>query len=256
MRFRPCIDIHNGKVKQIVGSSITDASDDVEENFATDKGAAYYAKLYSSLGLSGGHVIILDKKDSGYYAGSRQQAFEAFAAYRGNLMAGGGIDDKNAKEFLDAGASHVIVTSFVFSDGALNMKNLETISRVAGPGRLVLDLSCKKTDRGYLVATNRWQNLTDTAVDEKLFEMLSDYCDEFLVHAVDMEGRSQGIDEELISILACSPKSVCYAGGISSYDDIKRIGITGKGAVDFTVGSRLDIFGGDLRMEEIIACTR
>lgn len=255
MEFRPCIDIHNGKVKQIVGSSVSDSSDFVTENFSTDKGAAYYAGLYRSKGLSGGHVIILDKKGSSSYAASKQQAFAAFAAYPEHLMAGGGIDDKNAKEFLDAGASHVIVTSFVFSDGAVNMANLEAINDAAGTDRLVLDLSCKKTEKGYLVATNRWQKLTGVMVNEDLFKRLSGYCDEFLVHAVDMEGRSQGIDEDLITILASSPKSVCYAGGISSYTDIERIKQLGKGSVNFTVGSRLDIFGGDLRMEEIIACT-
>lgn len=256
MEFRPCIDIHNGKVKQIVGSSVTDSSDKVVENYTTDSGAAFFAKLYRSKDLSGGHVIILDKKGSPAYELSKQQAFEAFAAYPDHLMAGGGIDDKSAKEFTDAGASHVIVTSFVFSDGKLNMNNLEAIRDAVGTKRLVLDLSCKKTKSGYLVATNRWQMLTSEAVDEALFEKLAAYCDEFLVHAVDMEGRSQGIDENLIRILASSPKSVCYAGGVSSYDDIKRIGQIGKGAVNFTVGSKLDIFGGDLSMEEIIACTR
>ena len=256
MIFRPCIDIHNGKVKQIVGSSLRDEGDAATENFVSDKDAAYYAALYRDKNLPGGHVINLNRKDSIYYEASRAQLFAALRAYPGGLMAGGGINADNAKEFIDAGASHVIVTSFVFSDGSVNMDNLNALVASVGADRIVLDLSCRKADGRYLVATDRWQKLTDEAVNTDTLGRLGKYCDAFLVHAVDAEGRSAGIDEELVGILAGSDKSICYAGGISSYDDIRRLRETGRSRVDFTVGSRLDIFGGNLSIEEIIRCTR
>ncbi len=256
MQFRPCIDIHNGKVKQIVGSSLSDNGDTAKENFVSDRDSTYFAKLYKSLGLAGGHVIILNSRDSEYYEASYEQAMAAFAAYPGGLMAGGGINADNAGDFLDAGASHVIVTSFVFSGGRINNGNLEKLEAAVGAGHIVLDLSCKRTPEGYFVATDRWQNLTDVRVDEALFDSLSKHCDEFLVHAIDLEGKAAGPDEELIGMLGRVSASVTYAGGIASLDDISKIKSIGRSKVNITVGSKLDIFGGNLRIEEIIECTR
>ena len=256
MEFRPCIDIHNGAVKQIVGATLDDASGKALENYVSEKGGEYYAKLYRRLGLPGGHVIILNRRESEYYEASRQQALKALEAYPGGLMIGGGINDKNAEEFIEAGASHVIVTSFVFSNGRIDEDNLRKLVKAVGSDRIVLDMSCRNIEGTYRVATDRWQKIADEIVDLQLFERLSEYCDEFLVHAVDSEGLQNGIDEELVRILATSGKPCTYAGGISSYDDIYRIKTAGRGLVNFTVGSKLDIFGGSLRIEEIIKCIR
>ncbi len=256
MEFRPCIDIHNGKVKQIVGSTLNDKDDSAHENFVADKGSAYYAKLYESYGLRGGHVINLNGSSSEYHDASKAQVMEALAAYPGGLMSGGGINAGNAAEYIDAGASHVVVTSFVFSGGVINMDNLNALVDAVGSERIVLDLSCRYTQDGYKVVTDRWQKETDEIVGKQLFERLGRYCDEFLVHAVDSEGKSAGIDERLIGILKTSCKKICYAGGISSYDDIRHLNDLGEGRVDFTVGSGLDIFGGPLKIEEIIECIR
>ena len=230
--------------------------DAATENFVSQKDAAYYAKLYMERNLDGGHVIMLNRKGSEYHEATKQQALAALAAYPGGLMAGGGIDPENATEFLDAGASHVIVTSYVFSDGRINMDNLAKMAGAVGRDRLVLDMSCRFTGNGYRVVTDRWQKDTDVYVNEELFEKLSKFCNEFLVHAVDIEGKGAGPDERLISVLADSPIPVTYAGGISTVADIMRLKEEGRGRVDFTVGSKLDIFGGSLSLEEIARCTR
>lgn len=256
MEFRPCIDIHNGKVKQIVGSSLSDTNDFAKENFVSEKGSDYYAKLYKENNLPGGHVIILNKKDSPYYEATRQEAVKALKTYPGGLMIGGGVTDENAAEYINSGASHVVVTSFVFKDGLIHIDNLEKLVKAVGKEKIVLDLSCKLIDGCYRVVTDRWQKVTKETVREQLFEDLAQYCDEFLVHAVDSEGKSAGIDEKLIEKLAQINHTITYAGGISSYDDIRRLDEIGKGRVNFTVGSRLDIFGGELSMGEIIKCIR
>lgn len=256
MEFRPCIDIHNGKVKQIVGSSLSDTNDFAKENFVSEKGSDYYAKLYKENNLPGGHVIILNKKDSPYYESTRQEAVKALKTYPGGLMIGGGVTDENAAEYINSGASHVVVTSFVFKDGLIHIDNLEKLVKAVGKEKIVLDLSCKLIDGCYRVVTDRWQKVTKETVREQLFEDLAQYCDEFLVHAVDSEGKSAGIDEKLIEKLAQINHTITYAGGISSYDDIRRLDEIGKGRVNFTVGSRLDIFGGELSMGEIIKCIR
>lgn len=256
MRFRPCIDIHNGKVKQIVGSTLRDEGDRATENFVAQNDAAYYARLYKDYDLTGGHVIILNGAQSEYFEASRQQALDALKAFPQGMMFGGGVNAGNAKDYIDAGASHVIVTSYVFSDGVVNMDNLESLTDAVGREHIVLDVSCGYVDGSYHVLTNRWQTISDETVEEKLFKRLSLYADEFLVHAVDSEGRSSGIDERLVTILSDVDAKVCYAGGVSSCDDIRRIRDKGKGKVDFTVGSRLEIFGGNLSIEEIIECTR
>ena len=256
MSFRPCIDIHNGKVKQIVGSTLNDFGDHAIENYVSDRDAAYYAQLYKKYNLPGGHVIILNSKDSEYYEKSRSQAIAALKAYPGGLMIGGGIDPDNAPDFLGEGASHVIVTSYIFEDGRISFDKIRNLVSSVGEDKIVLDLSCIWSDGDYHVATNRWQTVSDEIVDEALFDKLGKYCSGFLVHAVDSEGRSSGIDEDLIRMLAASDHEICYAGGISSYNDIRRLIDIGNNKVDFTVGSRLNIFGGSLSIEEIIGCIR
>lgn len=256
MIFRPCIDIHNGKVKQIIGSTLTDEGNFAKENFVSEKDAAEYALLYKKYGLTGGHVIMLNAKDSEYRKATEEMALEALRVYPGGLMAGGGIDPGNAETFLDAGASHVIVTSYVFSHGCVNMERLLELVGAVGADRIVLDLSCKRIGDAYRVMTDRWQKETDVTVDGQLFEELGKYCDGFLVHAVDSEGKASGIDEELVRLLSLSEHPVCYAGGISSVSDIRKLGEAGDHRVDFTVGSKLDIFGGNLSIEEIMECIR
>lgn len=252
MKFRPCIDIHNGKVKQIRGASLRDRGDQAEENFVSERGASYFAGLYREKGLSGGHVIVLNGKDSEYYLLSKRAALAALLAFPGGLQYGGGVNDENAGEYLDSGASHLIVTSFVFRDGSLNAGNLLKLQSAVGKERLVLDLSCrKKEDGNYYIVTDRWQKFTDMKVDRSLLRELSGECAEFLIHAVDVEGKQSGIDEELISILSgFNLIPITYAGGVRSMEDIEKL--SAYGGLDFTVGSALSIFGGSLELDEIL----
>ena len=223
MKFRPCIDIHNGKVKQIVGGSLHDAGDQARENYISDQEARYYAGLYKRDGLKGGHVILLNPPSSEYYAETKRQALEALLAYPGGLQIGGGITDENAREYLDAGASHVIVTSYVFRDGQIRWDALERLAKAVGRERVVIDLSCRKKEDGYYIVTNRWQTFTDVRLTEGLMDEIADYCDEFLVHGVDVEGKASGVDEELAPLLASHRRRpVTYAGGIGSLDDLER----------------------------------
>ena len=251
MRFRPCIDIHNGKVKQIVGGSLKDEGSFAADNFVSEKGADYYALMYKESGLTGGHVILLNKSGTPEYEADLAEAGKALNVYRGGLQIGGGVTEKNAKSFIDMGASHVIITSFAFAGGKVIYENLEKLALAVGKERIVLDLSCRKKDGKFLVVTDRWQKFTDEEVSEKLLEKLSLYCDEFLVHAVDVEGRQSGIETKVVNILAGSPIPVTYAGGVSSLNDIHLINDAGKGKVDVTVGSALDIFGGKLSYGEL-----
>ena len=253
MKFRPCIDIHNGKVKQIVGGSLKDAGDQARENFVSCQDAAFYAELYKNKGLSGGHIILLNAADSSYYEATRSQAMAALAAYPGGMQLGGGVCPENAAMYLDAGASHVIVTSYVFKNGEISFENLEKIKREAGKDRLVLDLSCRKKDDVYYVVTDRWQKFTEVPVTLALMEELGSYCDEFLVHAVDVEGKARGIEEELAKLLGgYTAHPVTYAGGIGSMEDMRTLEVCGQGRIDFTVGSALDIFGGAIPFESLI----
>lgn len=254
MKFRPCIDIHNGKVKQIVGGSLADTNNTASENFVSEFNAEYYAELYKKYNLSGGHIILLNAHDSEYYDADVKQAETALSNFRGGLQIGGGINPDNAKAFLDMGASHVIVTSYVFSGGVINYDRLEKMVDTVGKERLVLDLSCRKKDGKYYIVTDRWQKFTDTVLDLNIIEKLSKYCDEFLVHAVDVEGKANGIEGDVAALLGkeCSAP-VTYAGGISSYDDLELLKRLGRGKVDFTVGSALDLFGGKLKFEDVVA---
>ena len=254
MRFRPCIDIHNGKVKQIVGGSLQDEGDFATDNFVSEKDGAYYGALYKNAGLTGGHIIILNPKTSPYYEEDVRQACLALKASDGTLQIGGGITDENAAFFLEQGASHVIVTSFVFRDGQICMDNLKKILAVTGKERLILDLSCRKKDNDYYIVTDRWQKFTDVKLNHAILDELSKYCDEFLIHAVDVEGKASGIEEELASMLGeWGEIPITYAGGVSSYDDLEKLKLIGKNRIDVTIGSALDLFGGLLEVKQVIA---
>jgi len=252
MEFRPCIDIHNGKVKQIVGGSLLDENDYAKENFVSELEAADYARIYKKNNISGGHVIMLNSVDSDYYEKTKKQAVRALNAYRGGLQAGGGITTENAAQFLDAGASHVIVTSYVFKDGMINMGRLEKLKSEVGRERLVLDLSCRKKDNEYYVVTDRWQKFTEMKLNSDSINELASYCDEFLVHAVDVEGKTRGIEGELVKILAKAKITVTYAGGVGSYEDVEILKKLGENKVNVTIGSALDLFGGNVKFQTII----
>lgn len=257
MRFRPCIDIHNGSVKQIVGSSLSDKGSAAKDNFVSEYGAEHYAELYRSRGLYGGHVIILNPAGSEYYDADIKQAKAALSAYEGGLQIGGGINSGNAKDFLDMGALHVIVTSFVFRNGAVDFDRLAELVRAVGKERLVLDLSCKKRPDGrYYIVTDRWQKFTDVELSAETLERLSGSCAEFLVHAADAEGKQHGIERGAAEILADSPIPCTYAGGIASIGDIELLGDIGGGRIDYTIGSALDIFGGSIKFDDIAPAER
>ncbi len=252
MRFRPCIDIHNGNVKQIVGSTLRDKNDIAKENFSSDLGGGYYASLYRSKGLKGGHIILLNPEGSQYYEADVDTAKEALSAYEGGLQIGGGMNDKNSARFLDMGASHIIITSFVFKDGVINTDNLKAAVRAVGRKRLVLDLSCRKKGDKYYIVTDRWQKFTDTELTLDTMGYLSGFCDEFLIHAVDVEGKANGIETDIAALIGdFSEIPVTYAGGIHSYEDISLLSEISGGKADFTIGSALDIFGGSLEFDRI-----
>ena len=253
MHFRPCIDIHNGKVKQIVGGSLTDQGNQAKENFTASENADYYAKMYQKDGLIGGHVILLNPVSSEYYRETKAQAILALGAYPKGLQVGGGIHAENAEEFLEAGASHVIVTSYVFRNGAVDFERLKALSALTGKDRLVLDLSCRRYEDGYYIMTDRWQNKTNVRLTTETMLMLQDYCDEFLVHAVDVEGRQNGVERELVSFLG--HENICpvtYAGGIHSMEDLAYLESEGQKRLDFTIGSALDLFGGNLVYQDML----
>jgi phosphoribosylformimino-5-aminoimidazole carboxamide ribotide isomerase len=247
MKFRPCIDLHDGKVVQIVGGSLRDdLPGALETNFTSEHSPAEYAALYRQNNLKGGHVISLG-------AGNQAAAFEALQAWPGGMHYGGGVNPDNAADYLEAGASHVIVTSWVFSGQKLDFDKLSALSERVGRKHLVLDLSCRRRGEHYYVVTNRWQTFTSEIIDRSLLELLSVYCSEFLVHGVDVEGKSQGIEEPLIELLgAHSPLPVTYAGGVSRMEDLDLVKALGQNRVDLTIGSALDIFGGKVRYMDVL----
>ena len=218
----------------------------------SEKDGAWYADLYRAHGLSGGHVILLNAKDSPYYEATRNQALSALREWPGGLMIGGGISADNAGAFLEAGASHVIVTSWVFRDGHIRYDRIRTLRETVGKEHLVLDLSCRKRDGKYFVVTDRWQKFTEEEVTADLLSRLQDSCDEFLIHAVDVEGKARGIEEALVELLAdaCGIPAT-YAGGVGSYEDVRKLRDLGKGKVDVTIGSALDLFGGPLEFRKV-----
>ena len=257
MKFRPCIDIHNGQVKQIVGGSLKDAGDQAHENFVATQDAAFFAKLYQKAGLRGGHIILLNPPSSEYYEATKSQALQALRAYPSGMQIGGGINADNAMEYLNAGASHVIVTSYVFKDGKISYENLEKMVKSIGKEHLVLDLSCRKKDGDYYVVTDRWQKFTDMKLDLDALRELGSYCDEFLIHAVDVEGKAKGIETELVQLLAeYGEIPMTYAGGVGSFKDLDALRQYGKNYLDVTIGSALDLFGGTMEYEKVLAYMR
>ncbi len=253
MKFRPCIDIHNGKVKQIVGGSLTDKEDSARENFIAEKEAPYYAGIYRRDGLTGGHVILLNPPSSPYYEATKKQALNALCAYPGGMQIGGGITAENAYSYIEAGASHVIVTSYVLQGGRIRWDNLDRLKAAVGKEHIVLDLSCRSRGRdGFYIVTDRWQTYTDVKISASVMEQLADYCDEFLVHGVDVEGKASGISEKLVRILSgYEGNPVTYAGGIGSMEDLELLEEISEGRIDFTIGSALDLFGGEISYQEV-----
>ena len=252
MKFRPCIDIHNGKVKQIVGGSLKDEGNQAIANFTSEQDASDYAEQYKKDGLSGGHIILLNAKSSEYYDATKTQAMLALKAYPGGMQIGGGITAENAAEYIEAGASHVIVTSYVFKDGVIDWGHLNKLTDAVGKEHVVLDLSCRRRDGKYYVVTDRWQTFTNVVVDKELLENLAKYCDEFLVHGVDVEGKASGVELELVKVLAdWNGLPITYAGGIGSMKDLEEFRQACKERLDFTIGSALDLFGGSIPYETI-----
>lgn len=257
MRFRPCIDIHNGKVKQIVGGSLRDQGDAAAENFVSEKDGAWFAGLYRRYGLEGGHIIMLNPVSSPWYEATKRQALLALSAWPGHLQLGGGVTAENAAGFLEAGASHVIVTSYVFRDGQISWERLERMVSEVGREHLVLDLSCRRRGRDYFIVTDRWQKFTDVKLTPEVFARLGGMCSEFLVHAVDVEGKASGIEVPVVEMLAGHGENpVTYAGGVGSFADLALLKEKGKGRVDVTIGSALDLFGGSMEFEEVLAACR
>lgn len=252
MEFRPCIDIHDGKVKQIVGGSLDD-NKGAAENFVSTQDARFYAEFYRSKGITGGHVILLNKSGTEEYELTKKQALEALGYYKNGLQVGGGITSENAKEFIDAGASHVIVTSYVFRDGMIDYSRLEELVSMIGADKLVLDLSCRKKDGKYYVVTDRWQKFTDLELNIDTLRSLEKYSAEYLIHAVDVEGKASGVDQELIDILGSYEGiTVTYAGGVHNFEDLDIIKKHGRGKVNVTIGSALDLFGGCMDFDKVI----
>jgi phosphoribosylformimino-5-aminoimidazole carboxamide ribotide isomerase len=247
--FRPCIDLHEGKVKQIVGGTLGDSGP--RTNFVSDRSAAWFAELYRRDGLAGGHVIMLGP-------GNETEARAALAAFPGGLQIGGGVNAQNARGWLDAGASHVIVTSWVFREGRVDWERLDELVKTAGKNRLVLDLSCRRRGENYFVVTDRWQKFTETAITPETLRKLAGSCAEFLVHAVDVEGLCRGIDRELVEKLGqWTPIPATYAGGANSLADLEEVTRLGQGKIDLTIGSALDIFGGTgVRYDDVLKFNR
>lgn len=251
--FRPCIDLREGRVVQIVGGTLSDNAATTRTNFVSERSAAWFAGLYKRDGLAGGHVIMLGP-------GNETEGRSALAAFPGGLQIGGGVNADNARDWLDAGASHVIVTSWVFREGHLDETRLGELVKAVGKNRLVLDLSCRRkvesrksaasldlrpSPLDYFVVTDRWQKFTDLAISSETLQTLAGSCAEFLVHAVDVEGLCRGIDRELVEKLGgWTPIPTTYAGGANSLADLEEVTRSGQGKIDLTIGSALDIFGG------------
>ena len=248
--FRPCIDLHDGKVKQIVGGTLEGAAGGLKTNFVAEKNSAYFARMYAQDGLRGGHVIKLGP-------GNDAAAESALKAAPGFLQLGGGVTDENAEHWLASGAEKVIVTSFVFSDGELKRDRLLRLFRLVGRERLTLDLSCRSRDGRYLVVTDRWSRFSNLPVERAVLEDLAEFASEYLIHAVDVEGKRCGIDGKLLNLLAeCAPIPCVYAGGVASLADVETIEREGGGRIDYTIGSALDIFGGDISYRAVVERSR
>jgi phosphoribosylformimino-5-aminoimidazole carboxamide ribotide isomerase len=251
LNFRPCIDLHNGVVKQIVGGTLSDETDSPRTNFVSNHPPSYYAELYKRDNLTGGHIIMLGP-------GNKTAAEEALSAWPGGLQIGGGMNADNAADWLDKGAAAVIVTSYVFKDGRINQDNLNKMIAAVGKDNLVLDLSCRKRDGRYFIVTDRWQKYTDVEITPENLKLLSSFCFEFLIHAADVEGLCRGVETELVSNLAnWTDIPTTYAGGAQNMDDIRLVKQLGRDRLDITVGSALDIFGGSgIKYRELVEFCR
>ncbi|KZV65791.1 Phosphoribosylformimino-5-aminoimidazole carboxamide ribotide isomerase [Peniophora sp. CONT] len=246
--FRPCIDLHDGQVKQIVGGTLSETDPStLQTNFVASESPADFARLYRKHNLTGGHLIKLG-------SGNDQAAKEALSAWPGALQVGGGINADNALSWLEAGASKVIVTSYLFPGMKLSLERLRTLSELAGKDRLVVDVSCRRRDDKWMIAMNKWQDITDTEVCEETLKRLAQYCSEFLVHAADVEGLCRGIDEDLVQRLGeWTVLPTTYAGGAKDISDLDLVDKLSGGKVDLTYGSSLDIFGGKLvKFEDLV----
>lgn len=248
-RFRPCIDLHHGKVKQIVGSTID--QDDFKENFVSGKSSSWYAKKFCDDDLVGGHVIKLGP-------GNDEAALDALQQWPGGLQIGGGITIENGQSWIEAGASHVIVTSWLFDGPRLDWERVRSLAKEVGSCRIVIDLSCRRSQNGWRVATNRWQTLTEVEVSIEILERLAPYCSEFLIHAADVEGKCDGVDTDLVQLLSdFETRKITYAGGVACMDDFVQIDDVSEGKLDVTVGSALDLFGGfGLSYDELVKWNR
>lgn len=252
MEFRPCIDIHNGQVKQIIGGSLKDLGDQAAENFVSEQDAGFYAELYKKQGIKGGHIILLNPVSSEYYERTKEQALLALKTYPNGLQIGGGITADNAEEFLKAGATHVIVTSYVFKDGQINYDNLFKLVDKVSKDKLVIDLSCRRKGDDYYIVTDRWQHFTEIKLTHEVLNEFAQYCDEFLIHAVDVEGKASGIEKDLAKMLGeWDGIPVTYAGGVGNFDDLSDLKRLGKNKLNVTIGSALDIFGGTMNYEQV-----
>ena len=238
-QFRPCIDLHQGSVKQIVGSSFTADATSLKTNFESNLSADFFARRYCEDGLTGGHLIQLGSNNE-------VSAFAALQAYPQGLQIGGGIAVDNSSYWLEAGASHVIVTSWLFDEcGNFLPERLDALVQETGKEHLVIDLSCKRVEEDWFVAMNHWQTKTNLRLEASLLNYLADYCSEFLVHAADIEGKCTGIDEALVRVLGKhSSLPGTYAGGAKALEDLDLVELLSNGRVDLTIGSALDIFGG------------
>jgi phosphoribosylformimino-5-aminoimidazole carboxamide ribotide isomerase len=247
LEFRPCIDLHDGKVKQIVGSTLGYTDQKVVENFISEKDSAFYAQMFKKDGLTGGHVIMLG-------LGNEEASLLALQAYPGGLQVGGGIHADNAKKYIDAGASHIIVTSYIFHDGRLDMERVNQLVSAVGKEHIVIDLSCRKRDDKWFVVTDKWTKFSDFEVNEETIPFIEQYCDELLIHAVDVEGKRSGMQEELVRDLTkWTSVPTTYAGGVRSIEDLKMFEELSGGKLHVTIGSALDIFGGDLPYDEVVS---
>lgn len=251
MEFRPCIDLHDGKVKQIVGSTLGHKDQSVVENFISENDSTYFAKMFAEDGLTGGHVIMLG-------SGNEEAALLALKAYPGGLQVGGGISAENAKKYIDAGATHVIVTSYIFHDGQLDLERLNRLVDEVGKEHIVIDLSCKKREDKWFVVTDKWTKYSNFEVNAESIPYIEQFCDELLIHAVDVEGKRSGMQEDLVSDLAkWISIPTTYAGGVRSLEDLQKFEKLSVGKLHVTIGSALDIFGGDLPYEEVVSyCKR
>lgn len=247
-KFRPCIDLHNGQVKQIVGGTLRDEGSGPKENFVSTRPPSWFGALYRQNDLRGGHVIKLGP-------GNEEAARDAMTSWPDGMQLGGGINAFNAEEWINSGAEQVIVTSWLFDEeGRLQKKRIKDLVSAVGRERLVIDLSCRKKDGGWIVAMNRWQTLTDVPITETALDDLAEHCSEFLIHAADVEGLCQGIDEDLVKVLGKWGRlPMTYAGGVATMEDVKLVNEKSLGMVDVTVGSALDLFGGrGVRFEDLL----